>query len=292
MRWPETREQYGARLSEHIRQDCALDRPFYEMEAAKHMARCGAEPREARPAPLGLVFNATKVTRVLIDRDLNRVKRLRTNVHHAARMLDFTATADGRCNRKFLTLTYADADGWEPGHIGAFTRRLREWCKRRGVQLRQVWVAELQQRGALHYHVVVWLPRGVFLPRPDQCGWWPHGSSNVQTAKNPVGYLAKYASKTGPLESQRFPSGARMFGAAGLESEDKRALRYWRAPFWVRDALTGRADIRKVRGGYADALTGEYLGSPWSVIFEPGGLVYAVRKETDDENSGTEPTRH
>jgi Protein of unknown function (DUF3296). len=38
--------------------------------------------------------------------------------------------------------------------------------ERRGHKLPYVWVAELQKRGALHYHVLLWLPRGLTLPNP------------------------------------------------------------------------------------------------------------------------------
>lgn len=237
-------------------------------------------------APLGLVSNETKADtrrdRIEINPHAKRVKRMSTAVHHSARLIDFDCVGGGRrWNKKFITLTYADVDGWDAGHIRDFSRRLRDWCKRRGLPLRSVWVAELQQRGAVHYHMVLWLPKGYMIPEPDRSGWWPHGSTNVKTVKNPTAYIAKYASKTTADDAARYPKGARMHGACGLDKEGKRHLRYWQAPFWVRDALTGRADIRKVTGGYADKITGEFLPSPWMVVLE-GGKVWAMKKPENE----------
>lgn len=246
-----------------------------------------------RAVALGLVNNETSVTqgnhgvirrrprdRVEIHREAQRIKRMKTSVGHAARLLHFDAHTERhaqRWNKKFITLTYADADGWEAGHIAAFRMAMAKWCQRRGVRLRFVWVAELQERGALHYHVIVWLPKGKYLPHADACGWWPHGSTNIVTAQSPIGYITKYASKTTPAQARGYPKGARMCGHGGLTTEGRRHLRYWHAPFWVRDALGGRADIRKTVGGYFDRLTGEFLPSPWRVEICANGQVFAYR---------------
>jgi len=242
---------------------------------------------------LGLVLNETSVTKdhdgnirrlprekVEVHREAQRIKRMKTSVSQAARLLHFDAHTERhaqRWNLKFITLTYADADGWEPGHFAAFRMAMWQWCKRRGVRLRFVWVAELQERGALHYHVVVWLPKGKYLPHADACGWWPHGSTNIVTAHSPIGYITKYASKTKPAHCAGYPKGARMCGHGGLPPEGRRHIRYWQAPFWVRDALSGRADIRKVVGGYMDKFTGEFLPSPWRVEIAPNGQIFAYR---------------
>jgi len=230
----------------------------------------------------GLVSNSTSGTRarieLAIDRDATRVRRMRRAVGHSSRLLHFQASADPvRYRKTFITLTYRGVDDWEAGHVSAFRDRLRQWCKRRGFQCRFVWVAELQERGALHYHFLVWIPRKFMLPKPDKSGWWPHGASNIKEAQHAVTYIAKYASKTTADQAAKYPKGARMHGAGGLEQESRRHVRYWQAPIWVRDALSGRADIRKVVGGYADKITGEFVPSPWKVSVMPGGQVIAWR---------------
>ena len=260
-------------------------------------ARACARTRSAQ----GLVFNETGVNDTLdvgkrplreklkINRDAQRYRRLKGGVSNSARLLHRQAHQERHCQRwnlKFITLTYADASGWRPGHLEAFRKALWHWCRRNDCKLRFVWVAELQRRGAVHYHMVVWLPKGKFFPAPDKGSrhaWWPHGSTNVQTAKSPIGYLVKYASKANALSAAQFPRGARMFGHGGLSKEGREEVRYWRSPFWVRDALPGTADIRKVSGGYVDKHTGEFLASPWRVCVGPGGEVWAYRVDQPEE---------
>lgn len=218
--------------------------------------------------------------RLLVDPRAKRLKRMRSTVNHSARLLHFDAHTERHAqlwNKKFLTLTYADLGDWEPGHIREFLNNVRGWCKRRGVRLRFVWVAELQKRGALHYHVIVWLPKGKYLPFADAQGWWPHGRTNIVNAQSPIGYITKYASKATTADALGFPKGARICGHGGLTPDGRRHVRYWNAPFWVRDALTGRADIRKVVGGYMDKFTGEFLPSPWRVEIGADGQVWAYR---------------
>ncbi|MBB6183282.1 rolling circle replication-associated protein [Oleiagrimonas soli] len=218
---------------------------------------------------------------IAVCRDANRIKRLRINVGHSGRLLHFQAHTErsaSRWNIKMLTLTYRTGDQWQKLHISQFRDRLRQWFKRRGLKCRFVWVAELQKRGVLHYHMIVWVPKGYYLPSPDKSGWWPHGMSNVRSVKSSaVGYLMKYASKTTPDDAMRYPKGARMHGAGGLDPEDRRHLRYWRSPIWVREAMSGRSDIRKVNGGYCDKFTGEFLRSPWRIYIGPGGQVWTFK---------------
>lgn len=279
---------YQARCRDFADTLNALDAPFDSAKREQAIARMEAKGQGTATPPtrdsaaagaLGLVNNETSDTRILIDQNMKRVKRMRTAVQHSARLIDFECIGGSRrWNKKLVTLTYEDVDGWEPRHIVQFTKNLREWCRRRKIACRVVWVAELQKRGALHYHAVVWLPKGYFLPKPDKPGgWWPHGSSNIKTAHSPIGYLAKYASKTTAVEAGGYPKGARMHGACGLDDENKRHIRYWQSPIWVRDELHGTADIRKVKGGYVDRFTGEFLASPWTVVFK-AGQAWAIKK--------------
>lgn len=245
------------------------------MSAATKAA--GASAASGRGA--GLVYNSTSDTRgqglrvdwMKIDRKAIRVRRLRRRVDHSARVLDF-ALQPLRPRRLFVTLTYREVSDWSPLHVASFVKCVREWLRRQGESLSCVWVAELQKRGAMHYHLVLWLPRRLRMPSPDKRGWWPHGMSNVQTARSPIGYLLKYASKGSEGE---FPRGARIHGACGVKGEAAREVRFCCAPCWVRDALSGAADIRKVVGGWADRLTGLFVASPWQIHAPGNGVVWA-----------------
>lgn len=286
----ERRDHAGFQAGQRLR--AQLDKGA---KGAGASARGGAA--SAAPA-LGLVSNATKGTQAplvhsrtrrekfKLNRQSIRCKRLKCSVSHAARLLHRQAhmeRAAQRWNLKFVTLTYDRADAWRPGHIRDFRQALDKWCRRRRIRCRFVWVAELQKRGAVHYHLVLWLPKGVFLPFLDDRGWWPHGSTNVQTAQSPIGYLVKYASKATPGSLHDFPKGARLFGVGGLTSENREEVRYLRAPFWVRDLLPGTADIRKVTGGYVDKHTGEYIASPWRVWIDPAGEAWVFRVDQPTE---------
>ena len=100
----------------------------------------------------------------------------------------------------------------------------------------------------MHYHVLVWHPAGYSYPKPDSRGWWPHGMSNVETARNPIGYLAKYASKG--TEGEALPPGARVSGGGGLTEAGQREVRWWLLPRYVREYFPEvGAQIRRARGG-------------------------------------------
>lgn len=293
-----------------------------------------------------------------------RCARLRDAIREAAKLHEeadrYASHRLGRsAHRKtFLTLTYRPGVDWSKRHISEFLDRLRKWLGARDAKLLYAWVAELQGRGALHYHVLVWVPRRLRLPRPDASGWWPHGMSNVETARNPVGYMVKYATKTRPEDLARLPKGVRLHGNGGHDPARRTRLRETLAPFWIRQTMQARkygrlidayeaeaswlarrvrvewtdedgtrwfrwndpakppygspaywdavlhdheawqaledqwahyADtyeakgwpaFRRVRGGVCDLLTGEFIETPWRVVFPRGGMPYVERKET------------
>lgn len=166
-----------------------------------------------------------------------------------------------------VTLTYRPADRWYPRHVSEYLRALRRHF---GGTVRYVWVAELQAKRmarsgesaehCLHYHVVVWLPHGVAMPKPDLEGHWPHGMTQVEPARQPIGYLLKYASKG---EAGEFPRGARLCGAGGLEREGRLWVRWWLLPRYVREVVTVGDDVHRARGGgWVSLSTGEWW-PPW-----------------------------
>lgn len=152
--------------------------------------------------------------------------------------------------RTFITLTYRNVDDWNPGHISRYIRLMRQWFSRQRYvdeqgqeqphKCRFVWVAELQKRGALHYHILVFVPRSIRLPRPDDSGWWHHGFSNIQTARNPVGYMVKYVSKITPDALKRFPKGVRIHGSGGLSKHNTTYVRNKFRPRWLAGELFER----------------------------------------------------
>jgi len=176
------------------------------------------------------------------------------------------------------TLTVAPGYKWEAGHIGSYIRRVRDWCKWQGVEFRFAWVAELQRRGAIHYHVMVWLPSRLQLPKADKRGWWSHGSTNTKRVYAPIKYAIKYTSK-GSSDGQRLPRGCRVSGSGGLNGAQRLERAWWACPRWIRDQCT--VDDRPGRapgGGFLLRRTGEWFESPWVVaVSERGRVVISKR---------------
>lgn len=241
--------------------------------------------REA--ASLGLVpssTSGTRVQRVAITLDQNRIRamRLRKSIITGARLHDQEATKGSMRGAWYmLTTTYREGSNSSPRDVSDMVRAVRRYFNRiaglryrsHRPRFRYLWVGELTKRLRPHYHVLLWIPRGIFLPKADQAGWWPHGSTKIEKARNAVGYLAKYASKFTGAMAEAFPKGFRTHAVGGLNDESKRELRWWKAPKDARDALGADADIRKVQGGYADRRTGSFWPSPWRCFFDKGHVI-------------------
>ncbi|WP_121443249.1 rolling circle replication-associated protein [Alkalispirillum mobile] len=176
-----------------------------------------------------------------------------------------------------VTLTYAHDDQWSPRHISELIKRARQWLKRRRLRLRYTWVLELTRRGRPHYHIMLWLPRRVRLPKPDKAGWWPHGLTRIEWARNAVGYLAKYASKD--IEGA-LPKGARIHGNGGLNDAARAERAWWLCPAYVRERCEP-ADLprRCPGGGWWLKGTGEWFPSAWRLLGFEGGTVVIVPRE-------------
>jgi hypothetical protein len=142
----------------------------------------------------------------------------------------------------------------------------------------------MQQRGAVHYHAIWWLPRSERIPMADRMGWWTKGHTNTKSLRSGVGYVSKgvgYVAK-GSSNEVRFPVGVRIHGAGGLSFAGRRWRAWERLPGFVRDVWPApRARARRLRGdeirnngpGFVDEDTGELVSSPWRVVGIRGGVV-------------------
>jgi hypothetical protein len=177
-----------------------------------------------------------------------RLRTMQRGVCSAAKTLDGKARElwgeDRNGNPNFrtalVTLTYRPDVEWSPLHVSALLKVYREWFRRRGQPFLFVWTVELQQRGIPHYHIVCWFPRGRGLtpPLPDKQGWWPHGMTNAVFARSPIGYIAKYASKSETKSGHHLPKNCRLWGYGGLKMVERAPIAYAVAPKWVK-AMTG-----------------------------------------------------
>ncbi len=243
-------------------------------------------PQGAPGAPMapGLVTFKTSDTpdpnTIEIDQVACRLKRMRRSVTVAARLFGLEISPR-QFKPAMLTLTYRDVEGFKPLHVSDLIKRIRNWLARHGHKTRYVWVAELQKRGALHYHVLLWLPRGLCLPKPDKQGWWPHGSTRIEWARNAVGYLCKYVSKFDGMA--QLPKGARLHGAGGFDSDSKQIRRWFNLPSWLQSLAGVQRRFVRVKGvGLVERETGVCLPSPWRVSLV-GARVFATRLFTYPE---------
>jgi hypothetical protein len=215
-----------------------------------------------------------------------RVKRLKRAVWASGHLHGMAANGFRPDTAWFVTPTYVGVDDWKADQISAALHAYRQWCTSHGYSCRYTWVGELQQRGAVHYHLLVWLPRGVIMPKWDlphkmasgkvRAAFWPHGMTNTQIAKAGVGYLMKYLSKLGELT--RFPKGMRLYGVGGL-CKTGRAVRAWyNLPEWAKRSfgvgeLTRKGPLLIVRA------TGEILEPAFKVKLTPSGLLVIPLRE-------------
>ena len=252
----------------------------------------GGTPRAAAPGLVSYTTSQTDPSEIFhVDVWEARVKRMRQSVLTSARLIQEGLQHSGhRFKAAMLTVTYASVNAWRPDHISNLTNHMRMYLTRRGHRLCGVWVAELQQRGAVHYHFVVWLPKGITFPKPDKQGWWPHGMTQWQWARRAVGYLVKYTSKV--VSKHRFPKGCRISAACGLNSAQRMERRWWRMPQCVRSKWPDwHDDVRRCPGGgFLSRQNGEYMPPLFRFIESSGGWVTLQRLNAPDWTRGIKPS--
>lgn len=219
-----------------------------------------------------------------IDHAKARITRMQKSVGMAAKCLHNLGDKNQRV--WMLTLTYRGTNrDWRPEHVSRFMDGLRKWHKSRtgSKKVRYVWVAELQKRGVIHYHVCVWLDNGLTPPKPDRA-WknkgrfeppmWPYGMSNRLQAYAPVAYLMKYASKGDSMG--KFPRGARIHGCGGLDVVGRGCRRWVLWPAYVQGNAAITDPFKPAKGGgFINAETGELLRSEYAPT--GGGFTRFVR---------------
>jgi hypothetical protein len=205
------------------------------------------------------------------------MRRVRTGIIESADLLEQGLQEGGvRYRASFIRLSYRDGVRPKARHISDALKRARQWALRHGGWLGHVYRYEFgSERGRGHYHVIVWLPRGVTMPRWDTRGWWPHGFTNTEWARKPVKYIAKYASKADAVPNPAFlVRGLRWWGCGGLNVLQRMRLRWRRAPQWVRQLRALGGDIVQRLGGGWWRIGPWQVRAPWDFLgLQPGGGV-------------------
>lgn len=155
-----------------------------------------------------------------------------------------------------ITLTYRGVGDWRPNHIREFMQGFRKIYKNKLIGY--AWVAELQERGAVHYHVMVYLKGVKSLPHFDKLGLWPHGMTRIDRARSPF-YIITYSGKANQ-KTGKFPKGLRMFAVwlspSAVSEHILYQFRLTAKPQWVAaiiqqfdDFYKSRVKPKRVTGG-------------------------------------------
>lgn len=172
-----------------------------------------------------------------------------------------------------LTLTYGPDERWERRDITSFLRRVRRKLDKK--LLGYAWVAEMQERGEVHYHVLLYCKRGTAIPKPDEAGWWTKGSTNIKTAKT-AHYICKYVGKE--KQKEGLPKGARMYAVwinkDVITDAERLGFRLSALPTWFAKVIAENAPAigptlrwaRAPGGGWFIKDTGERFASPWAIV--------------------------
>lgn len=181
----------------------------------------------------------------------------------------------------FFTVTYENPHDWRPEQITRFINNYRTYLYRKGFkQLVYVWTCENNpNRPGVHYHGVLWIPNGVLPPKPDQQGWWKHGHTNVQRARNPAAYLAKYISKSAaPLD---LPPKSRRYS---INVRSILNLDFLRCPNWMCYFSKFGDRIKYVKGyGWVNFTTNKAYKSPYRWVKGIGAHLVGWDDHVPDE---------
>lgn len=167
----------------------------------------------------------------IIDTVKNRYNRMRNRIKSWSGLID---GIEGNKRLVMVGLTYRPGEDWNPNDIREFMSKVKR--KLGDKLLGYAWVSELQERGAIHYHVLMYFKKGTRFPLPDKSGWWKHGSSSVTSAKSPW-YVLSYTKKSYQKNYEFFPSGARAFAVWIHDSILTEKLRYSSLKDWEKAAV-------------------------------------------------------
>lgn len=167
-----------------------------------------------------------------------------------------------------LTLTYGVGAMPSGKDVSTFLDKLRARLKRLGKPLLYTWVLECKR--VCHYHLMVWLPRGMRLDSVVLARWWTHGHAQAEACQSPFRwsrYMAKSETKL------HLPPGQRLFGCGGLDEVGEDAVRQACLPRWLQQVLPAFSRPRRCPGGgWVDILTGELFLSPY--VWTSRGIVW------------------
>lgn len=197
----------------------------------------------------------------------------------ARRKLQAALTEQRRIAREYgleaicMTLTYRTGADYAPRDLSKFRAVVFAQIKRSyptlKIPLPYLWVLDRGSlgkmkgssltTGVLHYHLLLWVPRG-FPLRERLARWWPHGSTWHERCKCPqdwTSYMTKATRAT-------FPKGSRLYGCGGLDDTGKLAVARAGWPRWLLRHIPRGERAKRIAGaGWVHVETGELYESPY-----------------------------
>lgn len=208
-----------------------------------------------------VLVNRARGKVAVVDQFKVRLAKMRKRIFAWASVVETYKEVRG-ARTIMVTLTYKNKDDYQAGHIGSYLAKLKGILDKRLIAW--AWVAELQKRGAMHYHLLLVVPEGTLIEKPDESGQWQWGMSKVEIARTPY-YLAKYSGKGEQKDLSKFPRGARLYGISvrGLPDELKRFYRLLSGLAFESDGELADWEFvgAAVTDGYARYVLGERANS-------------------------------
>lgn len=275
-RWPELARQAKALVSglslsptfnnEHIEATALrVGRSVAWVEARAVVRRSVLGERMSRPLRL---YSRSWFTRE------GRINNAAVLDNRGSRILELIGESSEK--PKLVTLTFRSAtESWRSGSaVRSFLNHLRTWASRQGRRISYLWTSEIQDRWAVHYHIV--LLGCPYLPWQVLRSWWQYGRPGIEAIRSDqaIGYVTKYVRKSvygqGDLDEVRhlLHSAARLrrHGA----TRDVTALPAL-LPLWVREAC----QLCGVTGANCDYVTDD--GSDTCALLFRGEVLWTGR---------------
>jgi hypothetical protein len=182
-----------------------------------------------------------------------------------------------------IMLTYSGLHDYRPGDINDYVKKVKQ-CLGDHL-LAFAWVAEVQERGAIHYHVILLVHKGTSIPKPDSTRdfygkvipgavpMWSHGWSGIHTAKTPY-YLLKYTGKERQKDLSRYPKSCRLFAVSvrGFSETEKIVFR-------AVTRIGKRADHKDL--GYR--FMGSCVTEKYAEVLMPSGAIVEDNKKDNNK---------
>jgi len=159
-----------------------------------------------------VLLKDTQIVRYsVIDTFEKRYQNMRAKISEFARIMDMLSKEIVGSRLIMITLTIAKIEDYNAGMIRDYIKNLKQ---RLGKNLFGfAWVAEIQRRGAVHYHLEIMVPKNIRVPMPDKSGMWPWGSSKTEKARTAY-YLCTYIGKESQKDLSRYPKSCRTFAVS------------------------------------------------------------------------------